>query len=214
MKPETSRPATPSPSFRGRSAVLRIFPLMLVSALLNDSSRAHATVYCQDINGKRTVVGEARFDISPGAGCYANIYWDGGDELSLGPGPLGGSPIIGGASTAATNLGFYVQTNTRDPFPDACAEVTYELVQKRSNSISGNCPSGYTAHTDTFVVNACEFGVDDYYYVDTRFGRDSLPSRSFWQWDLSVTASGDGNCTATDSGCAQVSTTCTRSDYL
>lgn len=207
MKPNAQMAgAKQSRSFRERS---RIVALTLACGLMNDSSAAQATVYCEDINGDRTMVGEARYALIPGQGCYANIYWDGGDELSLDQGET-----VGGASTSATNLGFYVTTDTRDPFSDACADLTYTLVHKRSNTVSANCPSSFMSSTSTLIVSSCDFGDDDDYYVDKRFGTDSFSFNQYWQWDLTVSASSQQlNCTASDSGCARVSSTCTRKNY-
>jgi hypothetical protein len=181
---------------------------LLAAAVALPPTLALGTRYCENINNQTVIVGEARYFTLGGSDvCYANAYWDGGDELSLGG-------DVGGASTAASNLGFKATTHTLDDTTEDCSVVTYSLSHRRSNTTSGsNCPSSYISNTDTLVANSCEIGTSNFLVIDKTFGREGLAYRNYWQWELDVDT-GTG-CTSSDSGCAEVrdSTSCTLKQF-
>jgi hypothetical protein len=178
----------------------------IAAAVILPPALAVGTYYCENVNFQWVIVGEARQRTLDGADqCYANVYWDQGDELSL-----GGSP--GGASTAATNLGFHATTHTNDNSITDCSDVTYTLTYRRSNTTSSYpCPSAFESSTDTLIATSCGNN-QDLLIVDKTFGGDGFPYREYWQWELEIDAN---DCSTADSGCGRVypSTSCTVKDF-
>lgn len=183
---------------------------LLAAGVLLPPALAVGTDFCENLNSQITIIGEARYlTINQTDECYANVYWDGGDELSL-------SGFPGGASTAATNLGFHATTHTVDVATQDCTDLTYDLTFRRSNSTSGsNCPSSFQSSSLPFVVNSCgpPESTNDFVVAGKTFGSTGFPYRAYWEWILDVNTG--AGCTATDSGCARVldSTACTLDNY-
>jgi hypothetical protein len=176
-----------------------IIVITLLVVVLAYAGSSYATFYCMDLDGRPITVGEARYHVlSDDDECYANAYWDGADELSE---PNG--DVIGGAANAMeTDLNFRATAYLYDTAGDDCANATIQMVQKRSNTSSADCPSAYTSITDTFYINSCD-GVDvDFFYAPGRVGRGGMQYRRYWQWDLTV-STGTG-CSDSDSGCGAI----------
>jgi hypothetical protein len=115
-----------------------------------------------------------------------------------------------------SDLNFRATAHLMDIVGNDCADVTIQMVQKRSNTESDLCPSSFTSITDTVLMSSCSFlggnGNVDRFYTPTRVGRGGQVYKRYWQWDLSV-ETGLG-CTDSDSGCAIVldETECTLYD--
>lgn len=167
---------------------------------------AGAVDYCEDINGNTIVVGEARYTVGASSqSCYANDYWDGGDELGM---PLGA--VLGGADPEnATDLGFYSYVFIDDETTQDCASVTFELELKRNWAEASSCPDGGSTTTDTVTIDTCNVnsdncGDDCAVYAGKVLGRDGFSVGVDQYWWRSATSVDSTGCTASDSGCWHV----------
>lgn len=128
--------------------------LFLLCAVLLPMRESAATVVCEDLAGDSVLIGEMRYTTTSGTDtCYANAYWDIGDELTLScnvhmPGALQGSDVAYFRAMAA-----HVDETGSD-----CSNVLFTYRVRQNNQCTINCLSGSSINSttsSTLRINSC-----------------------------------------------------------
>jgi hypothetical protein len=92
---------------------------------------------CEDLAGDRIVIGEMRYHTASGTDtCFANSYWDGGQELAL---PCGGQPGgLAGANSVTLEAYAYHMDNTGNDSSD----VLFTMQVRKVTSCGGPLCTG------------------------------------------------------------------------
>lgn len=128
---------------------LSLAAILVVVGAIAFHERLEALVICENLYTNTVSVGEMRYHTTSGTDdCYANAYWDGGDELSL------ASTWQPGALTGTNYAYFRAAAIHQDVHGSDCSNVLFTMRLRDTSACSGGFL--YSTTTALLRINSCD----------------------------------------------------------